>query len=79
MQDLWREFVADPNCLENHGWPLNEGGAVNETTDAVKLFPGDNHQLSSIEYGAVREKYCAEVDPYLISETVPPALSTLSA
>ena len=73
MQDYWRSFAANPHQLTD--WPLNDGGQVNQTTDAVKLFPGTDHQLSSITYGAKREEFCAEIDPYLISMTLPPQLT----
>lgn len=77
MQDLWQAFIADPNSLkEKWDWPLYEGGSPGETTDAVKLLPGrgDHISVSSVEYGAKREEYCTEVDPYLISQTLPPGI-----
>jgi hypothetical protein len=74
MQDLWRAFVVDPYQLQAVGdWPLNQGGGVNQTTDAVKLIPGEQDgELSSVEYGARREEYCAEIDPYLVTQSLPP-------
>lgn len=81
MQDLWRAFVDDPYDLQTSvAWPLNEGGNVNQTTDAVKLIPGAMEgQLSSIEYGARREEYCAEIDPYLITQSLPPQFEAAMA
>ncbi len=79
MQDLWRAFTDNPDSLARLGWPLNKGGALNQTTDAVKLFPGNGHELSSVELGGKREQYCALVDPYLISQTLPPSLSSGTA
>ncbi|KAK4496071.1 hypothetical protein PRZ48_012050 [Zasmidium cellare] len=78
MQDLWQAFIADPNSLEEQwNWPLYEGGLPDESTDAVKLLlgRGDGFTVSSLEYGAEREEYCAKVDPYLITQTLPPGLA----
>lgn len=76
MQDLWYTFSQNPYSLANSSWPLNGGGAVNETSDAVLLLPGHGEALSSIEYGARREEYCSEIDAYLISEGVPASLAS---
>lgn len=78
MQDLWQAFIADPDSLkEKWDWPLYEGGSIGENTDAVKLLPGRGYHtsVSSLEYGSKREKYCAKVDPYLISQTLPAGFS----
>lgn len=78
MQDLWQAFIADPNSLkERWNWPLYEGGSIGQPTDAVKLLPGRGYHtsVSSLEYGSKREKFCVKVDPYLISQTLPPGFS----
>ncbi|KAK4502251.1 hypothetical protein PRZ48_005676 [Zasmidium cellare] len=62
MQDMWRAFAYDPQSLVAFGWPLNAGGVGNVTiTNAVKLFPGGNSSLSSIESGAFGESDCSQL------------------